>query len=147
MSIGDNLNKARKKAGLTQEEVALNLGISRQTVSNWECDETLPDIFQAKRLAHLYKLALDDLIDLDLDLKDLQEVITKSDDKKYQNVDWTKMWSKKYPVLASYQTEVDIDRYADELIRLLRSLEETYGYDRLDSMLVLKDILAKCYKK
>jgi len=44
MSLGNHLFHARKKKGLSQEEVAEKLGISRQTVSKWETDETLPDI-------------------------------------------------------------------------------------------------------
>lgn len=38
-----------EKSGLTQEEVAQKLGVSRQTISKWETDETLPDIRQSKK--------------------------------------------------------------------------------------------------
>ena len=38
MSLGNNFYNARKKSGLSQEEVAGKLGISRQTVSKWEKD-------------------------------------------------------------------------------------------------------------
>ena len=44
MNLGNNLFNARKKSGLSQEEVAEKLGVSRQTISKWETDETLPDI-------------------------------------------------------------------------------------------------------
>lgn len=54
MSLGNSLFQARKKKGMSQEEVAEKLGISRQTVSKWETDETLPDIRQSKQLAVLY---------------------------------------------------------------------------------------------
>ena len=59
MNLGNNLFNARKKSGLSQEEVAEKLGVSRQTISKWETDETLPDIRQAKKLALLYHLSLD----------------------------------------------------------------------------------------
>ena len=62
MSLGTNLFNARKKSGLSQEEVAERLGVSRQTISKWELDETLPDIHQSKKLANLYGLSLDELI-------------------------------------------------------------------------------------
>ena len=47
MGLGNNLFQARKKKGLSQEEVAEKLGVSRQTISKWETDETLPDIRQS----------------------------------------------------------------------------------------------------
>ena len=68
MQLGNHLFQARKKAGLSQEEVAEKLGVSRQTVSKWETDETLPDIRQSKRMALLYKISLDELIDFDLEV-------------------------------------------------------------------------------
>ena len=64
MGLGSHLSNARKKSGLSQEAVAEKLGVSRQTISKWELDETLPDIRQAKRLALLYHLTLDELIPL-----------------------------------------------------------------------------------
>lgn len=61
MNLGDHLFQARKKKGLSQENVAEKLGVSRQTVSKWELNETLPDIRQAKSMATLYGLTLDEL--------------------------------------------------------------------------------------
>lgn len=98
MNLGNNLFQARKKKGLSQEEVAEKLGISRQTVSKWETDETLPDIRQSKRLAVLYGLSLDELVEFDLDIKEIQEVIDKTSEEVSEKIDWTKAWSKKYPV-------------------------------------------------
>ena len=49
MTLGNCLFHARKKCGLSQEDVAEKLGVSRQTVSKWETDETIPDIRQAKK--------------------------------------------------------------------------------------------------
>ena len=56
MNLGNNLFKARRKAGISQEVVAEKLGVSRQTISKWETSETIPDIYKAKKLAKLYKL-------------------------------------------------------------------------------------------
>lgn len=52
------------------------------------------------------------------------------------------MWGKKYPVLTTYQQRVEVDDYAVRLRELLDSLKNRYGYNDLDAMLVLKDILA-----
>ena len=141
MNIGSNLFQARKKAGLSQETVAEKLGVSRQTISKWETDETMPDIYQAKRMAKLYNLSLDNLIEFDIDEREIEEVIKNSNEEKESKIDWTNAWSKKYPVLATYQNRVDISKYALEIRNMLNSLSIEYGYNKLDSMLVLKDIL------
>ena len=71
MSLGSSLFEARKNRGLSQEEVAEKLGVSRQTISKWETDETLPDIRQSKRLAVIYRISLDELIDFDIEVKEI----------------------------------------------------------------------------
>ena len=53
MDLGNNLFHARKRRGLSQEDVAQRLGVSRQTVSKWETGETVPDIRQSKKMAML----------------------------------------------------------------------------------------------
>lgn len=146
MNLGNNLYQARKKKGMSQEEVAEKLGVSRQTISKWETDETLPDIRQAKKLSVLYGLTLDELIEFDVELQEIQDTIERISDKVSDKIDWTKVWSRKYPILAIYQQEVNIPYYAEELCKLLIRLEKEYGYHELDSMLVLKDILGKVWK-
>lgn len=142
MNLGNNLFNARKKQGLSQEDVAEKLGVSRQTISKWETDETLPDIRQSKKLAVLYGLSLDELIEFDIDVKEIQDIIDKTSDKVSDKIDWTKVWSKKYPILATYQNEVDIAEYSAKLEQLLDSLQKKYGYDEQNAFLVLKDILS-----
>ena len=127
MSLGNSLFNARKKSGLSQEEVAGRLGVSRQTISKWELDETLPDIRQSKKLANLYGLSLDELIEFDIDVKEIQDAIDWTSDAVTEKIDWTKAWSKKYPILAAYQNEVETQFYEAELNRLLEDLEKKYG--------------------
>ena len=146
MSLGSNLYQARKKAGLSQEGVAERLGVSRQTISKWETGETLPDIRQSKRLAVLYKLTLDELIDFDLDVQEVQEAIARTSDAVTDKIDWTSAWGKKYPVLLTYPEKVDPTLYAQELSELLDRLKGESGYNELDAFLVLKDILAKVWQ-
>ena len=145
MKLGSNLFKARKNVGLSQEIVAEKLGVSRQTISKWETDETIPDIYQSKKLAKLYNLSLDELIEFDMNQKEIEEVIKNTDEKKEEKINWTKAWGKKYPILVTYQKEVNIHKYAKEIRRLFNDLEKEYGYSELDAMLVLKDILGHEY--
>lgn len=142
MNLGNSLFNARKKSGLSQEEVAEKLGVSRQTISKWELDETLPDIRQSKKLSTIYHLTLDELIDFDIDVKEIERAIENTSEETEQKIDWTSMWGKKYPVLTTYQQRVEVDDYAVRLRELLDSLKNRYGYNDLDAMLVLKDILA-----
>lgn len=141
MNFGNNLFQSRKRAGLSQETVAEKLGVSRQTISKWETEETVPDIYQAKKLAKLYNLSLDELIEFDVDLKEIEQVIQNTNEEKEEKINWTNAWSKKYPILAKYQKQVNIEEYACKIREMLIRLQKEYGFDTLDSMLVLKDIL------
>ena len=147
MTLGNHLYNARKKSGLSQEDVAAKLGVSRQTISKWELDETLPDIRQAKRLAVLYHLSLDELIDFDIDVKEIERVIENTSEETQKKIDWTKAWSKKYPVLGVYRQTVDVEKYGRELQILLGQLKIEYGYNDLDALLVLKDILGRVWNR
>ena len=53
--------------------------------------------------------------------------------------------STKYPILKTYQAEVDIPHYATQIRAMLTELQSTHGYSEQDAMLVLKDILAHEY--
>ena len=147
MSLGNRLFHARKKQGLSQEDVAGKLGVSRQTVSKWETDETLPDIRQAKQMARLYNLSLDELIEFDVDLQEIQEAIERTSAELEEKIDWTSAWAKKYPVLASYPQTINTAYYARAIEQLLNELQAEAGYSDLDTMLVLKDVLYQTWKR
>ncbi len=146
MNLGNSLFHARKKCGLSQEAVAEKLGVSRQTISKWETDETLPDIRQSKRMAMLYNVSLDELITFDADVKEIERIIETTSEELEAKIDWTSAWGKKYPILLRYQNEVNTANYAARLSVMLDELKDEYGYNELDAMLVLKDILAKVWK-
>ena len=146
MSLGNSLFQARKKCGLSQEAVAEKLGVSRQTVSKWETDETVPDIRQSKKIAVLYHVSLDELIDFDIDLKEIQEAIDRTTEEVEEKINWTNVWGKKYPILLQYQKDVNISDYASRIDMMLDELKREYNYSEQDAMLVLKDILSNVWK-
>lgn len=146
MNLGNSLFHARKKCGLSQEAVAEKLGVSRQTISKWETEETIPDIYQTKKMVALYHVTLDELLNFDIDVKELQEIIDKTNEEVEEKIDWTNAWGKKYPILLKYQKEVNIPNYAHRLNLMLKELEKEYQYSELDAMLALKDILYQVWK-
>lgn len=147
MNLGNSLFHARKKCGLSQEEVAEKLGVSPDmTISKWETNETVPDIYQSKKMAKLYHIALDDLIEFDVELSEIQEIIEKTDEKIEERIDWTSAWGKKYPVLLQYQQEVNVPDYARRINLMLNELKTEYQFNEQDAMLVLKDILYQTWK-
>lgn len=146
MNLGNSLFHARKKCGLSQEDVAEKLGVSRQTVSKWETDETLPYIRQSKKMAVLYNMSLDELIEFDIDVKEIQQIIEKTSEQIEEKIDWTSAWGKKYSILIQYQNEVNISKYATRIDSIVNELMEEYQYSNIDAFLVLKDMLGKVWK-
>lgn len=69
MNLGNKILELRKKHNITQEELAEKVGVTRQTISKWELNETSPDINQAKSLSKIFKISLDELVNNDI--KDL----------------------------------------------------------------------------
>lgn len=62
MDIGTKIKEARLTAQLTQEQAAEALGVSRQTMSNWENNKTYPDIVSVIKMSDLYAVSLDHLL-------------------------------------------------------------------------------------
>ncbi len=72
MEIGSKILELRKKNNITQEELAENVGVSRQTISKWELGETSPDLEEAKKLSKIFNVSLDELVD-----NDIKELLTE----------------------------------------------------------------------
>ena len=62
MEFGKRLVELRKKNNMTQEELALEVNVTRQTISNWELGSTKPDVEQLKELSRLYGISIDELV-------------------------------------------------------------------------------------
>lgn len=72
MVIGSKITELRKKYNYTQEQLAEKVGVSRQTLSNWESNITSPDLNQASILCKELKIEINDLLDNDV-LIDVQD--------------------------------------------------------------------------
>lgn len=62
MTVGEKIQYYRKKSGLSQEELGQKLLVSRQTVSLWEMDKTLPTVDNLIRLKEIFSVAVDDIL-------------------------------------------------------------------------------------
>ena len=62
MEIGSKLKNARNGKGITQEHAAELLGVSRQTISNWENNKSYPDIISVIKMSDIYSVSLDHLL-------------------------------------------------------------------------------------
>ena len=67
MTFGEKLKEARKKIGLSQEQFAEKLNISRSAVAKWESDIGIPDVSNLKSIAKLLHTSIDSLLDVEAD--------------------------------------------------------------------------------
>ncbi len=61
--LGNKLVNLRKEKKLSQDALADKLGVTRQTISNWELNITKPDIIQIKNLSEIFNMSIDELLD------------------------------------------------------------------------------------
>ena len=103
MTLGEKIKKARKEHGLSQEQFAEKLCVSRSAVAKWETDKGTPDIENLKAISSLLNVSIDYL--LDDGEKEITEVVTKEsyDIKAYgkgiKNLRRAKSCSKSFPML------------------------------------------------
>lgn len=88
MEIGNKILELRKKNNLSQEKLAEQVGVARQTISKWELGETSPDLKQSKKLSEIFNISLDVLVNTpknetnnevvnDTNMQKLAEIILK----------------------------------------------------------------------
>jgi len=64
--VAKHLAYLRKKCGLTQEELAEAIGVSRQAVSHWECGAAMPDVAVLLELSKLYEMTINEILESDV---------------------------------------------------------------------------------
>ena len=67
--VGNNIRKLRKKHGMSQKDLAAQLNIRRQTVSAYEREVSIPDIYTLIRVADVFDISLDELAGRDAEKK------------------------------------------------------------------------------
>lgn len=82
MEIGKQIKKHRSELGLSQEEFADKIFVTRQSVSNWENDKNYPDINSLVLMAEIFGISLDNLIKGDIE--EMREEIKKEDIENFK---------------------------------------------------------------
>ena len=72
MKFNEKLLKLRKEKGLSQEELGMEMQVSRQTVSKWETGQSYPDFTRLVMLSDFFDMALDEL-EKDVDVQEVRE--------------------------------------------------------------------------
>ena len=84
MEVGTQIKKYRSDMGISQEELAEKVYVSRQTISNWETGKNYPDIHSLLLLKSLFNVSLDDLLREDIEL--IKNEIQETEIKKLQGL-------------------------------------------------------------
>ena len=83
MTLGERLTCLRKQKNLSQEEVANQLNVSRQTVSKWELDQSLPDFDKIMPICNLYEISSEELL---TGIQSQREEVMDTDNEKKKQV-------------------------------------------------------------
>ena len=80
MQIGNKISQLRKLSGMTQEQLAEKLHVSRQTISKWEAGTTMPDLESVVTISRMFQVPLDDLmLEEEAPMEKTEEKITLED--------------------------------------------------------------------
>ncbi len=60
--LGNRIQSLRKSKSMSQEDLANQLGVSRQAISKWERGEALPDLYNARSIAVVFEISIDELM-------------------------------------------------------------------------------------
>lgn len=103
MKFNEKLLEIRKKQGLSQEELGMELQVSRQTISKWESGQSYPDFQRLVMLSDYFNMTLDELVK-GIDVQDVREK-NMTDEKVasiYMDVESGKATLKKFLTIISY---------------------------------------------
>ena len=82
MTFGEKIQKLRKEAGLSQEELACQLGVSRQAVSKWERDSGYPETEKIIHMSRLFNVTLDYLLNEENSRRDKDSAPSRAEEEK-----------------------------------------------------------------
>ena len=78
MTFAEKLKSIRKQAGMSQEQLAEKLGVSRQAVTKWETDAGIPDIENMMAISALFDISIDELLSNEKGQKSRQTIFMRA---------------------------------------------------------------------
>lgn len=104
MKFNEKLIEIRKKQGLSQEELGMELQVSRQTISKWETGDRYPDLLTTKKISQILEVSLDDL----LSGKEMEKVVERNPVIEKKSVNNIMIALYAFVVISLFITIVDI---------------------------------------
>lgn len=86
MNVGARIKKHREKQNISQDELALKIFVSRQTISNWETSKSYPDIKSLTMLSNIFHVTLDDFIKGDIE--EMKKIVSKEKIEKFNTMSY-----------------------------------------------------------
>lgn len=86
MNVGTRIKKHREKQNISQDELALKIFVSRQTISNWETSKSYPDIKSLTMLSNIFHVTLDDFIKGDIE--EMKKIVSKEKIEKFNTMSY-----------------------------------------------------------
>ena len=147
LRIGSVIQKLRKIKGLTQEQLAESIGVSKAAVWKWESGSTYPDITLLSPIARLLGTTVDGLLEFEENLTkdEIDEILMKCSNKfttsdYFQAYEYSEKYLRKYPnslelklqmtglyfiYMSSLTSEVDVNRFMDRIIEMLKEVSKS----------------------
>lgn len=130
MILADKIINLRKKSGLSQEELADKIGVSRQAVSKWESAQSIPDLDKILLMSKLFGVSTDFLLKDEMEIEDTVEVDEDEDTKKKVTMEMANDFiDKKTKTAPKIAIGVALCILSPITLILLSGLSEVKGYN------------------
>ena len=137
MDIGLQIKKFREQHKISQEELALKIFVSRQTVSNWETNKSCPDIKSLITLSNIFNVSLDDFIKEDI--KEMREIVEKATIEKFNLMGFVYLVELLILIISAYPL-FSIDGYVGVVIWLCLFAITLYTASKIEKFKKTYDI-------
>ena len=133
MTIGKVIRKYRKEKGLTQEEMAIRLGVSTPAVNKWEKDNTLPDISLLVPIARLFGISTDELLSFKDDITDKEiDIFIKELDRRLKQEPFEDVFADAKKKIEEYPCNEKLKWQVAVVLNAARLLNEVDNSDQYD---------------